>query len=285
MDDRASRCHDGIGQEGVGAVEVVPRLTAGALPLVVGYLPVPLRAPVAGIGGYAAALAAAAVGPSGRGELDRVRLGLQRMSAGLWPGHPLLDRLLPTVRAYALPIEVLDGMLADSRYALRGCRTFDQLVACCDRVAGPPGELALRVLGAGSAEQLALCRYVCTGSALLGRVVMAATDWQTNRRLLPAVELDRFGMTGDDGAAVPAWRRAGVLELQAERARALLESGAPLVATLRGRRRMAVGAHLAYCRAVLASLERDRYRPSAWREPTTVMVGRQWVRSLIRHPG
>src|SRR5207253_1259976 len=72
--------------------------------------------------------------------------------------------------------------------------------------------------------------------------------------------LERFGCDDDDlrrRPATPAFR--ALMAFEVERARGLLDQGAPLVRTLQGRPRLAVAAFVAGGRAALDAIERAGY--------------------------
>ena len=259
------------------------RLVAGALPLATRFLAAPVRAHVCAINRFASSLAVDPPAGEAEGRFDRLESGLAALSAGRRPDLPVLCGLSDIVDAYALPVRVLYAMVAAARaeWGTASYASFAQLAACCHRSAGPRGELALLVLGQATVERVALSRFIGAGTCMLGHVLTAAVDWRAGRRYLPMDELDRFGVAGSD---VNGWR-AALLGLQAERARALLECGAPIVATLRGRQRLAVAAHLARCRATLVALERGGYQVRQWPRPSAASVAGHWARAVVRSAG
>jgi squalene synthase HpnC len=174
-------------------------------------------------------------------ELDRVYDGE--------PEHPIMRRLAPTVHARALPrgpfVRLIDANRRDQRQAAYA--TFDELVDYCDLSANPVGELVLYVFGVATPERIALSDDVCTALQLLEHWQDVHEDWQRGRVYLPAEDLERFGVAA--GETSPA-----LLEFEIERARALLDRGAPLVGTLRGRARLAVAGYVGGGRAGLDAL-------------------------------
>ena len=259
------------------------RLVAGALPLATRFLAAPVRAHVCAINRCASSLAVDPTAAEAEARFDRLESGLAALSAGRRPDLPVLCGLSDIVDAYALPVRVLYAMVAAARaeWGTASYASFAQLAACCHRSADPRGELALLVLGQATVERVALSRFIGAGTCMLGHVLTAAVDWRAGRRYLPMDELDRFGVAGRNVSG----RRAALLGLQAERARALLECGAPMVATLRGRQRLAVAAHLARCRAILAALERGGYQVPQSQRPSGASVLGQWARAVVRSAG
>jgi phytoene/squalene synthetase len=258
------------------------RLVAGTLPLAPRFLAAPARSHLHTLNRFAASLA---VDPLAAGQrFDRLESGLAALSAGRRPDLPVLGGLLETVEAYGLPVQLLYAVVAAARaeWETASYASFEQLAACCHRSADPRGELALLVLGQATVERVALSRFIGAGTRMLGHVLTASDDWRAGRRYLPADELERFGVAGRNS---DARRQAALLGLQAERARALLESGAPLVSTLRGRQRLAAAAHLARCRATLAALERAGYQAQRWRRPSGASALGHWARAVARSAG
>jgi phytoene/squalene synthetase len=258
-------------------------LVPGRLPLATQFLAAPVRSHLRAVNRFAASLAVDPPARDAEDRFDRLESGLAALAAGRRPDLPVLGGLLDIVEAYALPVRVLYAMVAAARseWGTMSYASFAQLAACCHRSADPRGELALLVLGQATEERVALCGFIGAGTRLLGHVLTATVDWRAGRRYLPMDELDRFGVAGRNVSG----RRAALLGLQAERARALLECGAPVVATLRGRQRLAVAAHLARCRAILAALERGGYRVPQWQRPSGAAVLGQWVRAVVRSAG
>lgn len=257
-------------------------LVTGALPLATQFLAAPARSHLRAVNRFAVSLA---VNPAGGAEerFDRLETGMAALAAGQRPDLPALRELRDIVEAYGLPVRALYAMVAAARaeWGTMSHATFAQLAASCHRSANPRGELALLVLGKATEERVALSGFIGAGTCMLGHVLTAAADWPAGRRYLPADEVDRFGAAATDSGP----RRAALLGLQAERARALLASGAPLVATLRGRQRLAVAAHLARCRAVITVLERDGYQVAQWPRPSAASVAGQWARGVVRCAG
>lgn len=262
-------------------------LVAGTLPLAPRFLAAPARYHLHTLNRFAASLAVDPLAADAGHRFDRLESGLAALSAGRRPDLPVLGGLLETVEACALPVRVLYAMVAAARaeWGTVSYASFEQLAACCHRSADPRGELALLVLGQATVERVALSRFIGAGTRMLGHVLTAADDWRAGRRYLPADELDRFGVAAKDPDARRRGRRAALLGLQAERARALLESGAPMVSTLRGRQRLAVAVHLARCRATLAALERAGYEAQGWRRPSGASALGQWARAVVRSAG
>ncbi len=142
-----------------------------------------------------------------------------------------------------------------SRYA-----TFDDLVRYCELSANPVGRIVLYVFGAVSPDRLVLSDQVCTALQLAEHWQDVAEDYRAGRIYLPAEDLARFGVSEADLAA--ATTSAQVRELmtfEVQRARELLDQGAPLIGNLRGAARVAVAGYVAGGRAALAAIKGAGY--------------------------
>jgi squalene synthase HpnC len=172
--------------------------------------------------------------------------------------HPALVRLGPTIEACHLPLEPFERLIEANRrdQSVTRYATFDDLVGYCELSANPIGELVLRIFGVLTPESLALSDRVCTGLQITEHLQDVGEDARRGRVYLPADELARHGCSDDDlvaAAASPALRAVVLAELA--RARDLLDAGAPLAATLRGRVRLAVAGFAAGGHAELDAIE------------------------------
>jgi squalene synthase HpnC len=194
--------------------------------------------------------------------LDWLQAELERAYAHT-AEHPLMQRLARTVEACALPREPFERLIEANRADQRVSRyeTWEQLRGYCALSADPVGEIVLGVFGAATPERVALSDWICTALQLAEHCQDVAEDYLAGRVYLPAEDLDRFGCeieqiaTGVQRGRTPQTLRA-VLAFEAERGRALLDRGAPLLGELRGRERLAVAAFLAGGRAAFDAIER-----------------------------
>jgi squalene synthase HpnC len=211
--------------------------------------------------------------------LDWLERELQRAYDGT-PEHPLMARLAVTVRECTLPREPFERLIEANRADQRVNRyeTWRQLRGYCALSADPVGEIVLGIFGKATPERIALSDSICTALQLAEHCQDVAEDFAAGRVYLPAEDMQRFGATVAELEAAPGGAgRLGeplraVLAFEVQRARMLLDEGAPLVSELRGRERLAVAAFVAGGRAALEAIERARYdvlpgppRASAWR--------------------
>jgi squalene synthase HpnC len=186
-------------------------------------------------------------------HLDWLEAEVDRIYAGAEPEHPLMRRLARSVRALDLPrepfVRLIDANRRDQRQHVYA--TYEELADYCDLSANPVGELVLHVFGAATPERIAQSDAVCTALQLLEHWQDVQEDHANGRIYLPAEDLERFGVAP---GAFEGDAYARLMEFEIARARRLLDEGAPLVGTLRGRARVAVAGYVGGGRAGLDAL-------------------------------
>jgi phytoene/squalene synthetase len=168
---------------------------------------------------------------------DRAAL-LERIERELAaPEHPVMRELVRTAHECALPrgpfLRLIEANRRDqvvTRYD-----TFDELLDYCQLSAAPVGELVLHVFGAATPERIALSDRICAALQVIEHLQDIDEDRARGRVYIGAFDA-------------------------ACRARTLLDDGAPLVRTLRGRARLAVAGFVAGGRVALDTLEGRRRR-------------------------
>jgi squalene synthase HpnC len=217
--------------------------------------------------------------------LDELEADLERVWGGV-PRNPLIARLQPTVAACGLPIEPFRKLVQANRrdQLVDRYETYEDLRRYCELSANPVGELVLRIFGAATPERLALSGKVCTALQLTEHWQDVGEDYGRGRIYVPLEDLRRFGVPEAGlgaSAASPAVR--SLMEFEVQRARELLDEGAPLVRGLSGRAKLAVAAFVAGGRSALEAVERAGYQvlgapPRAGRARRALEA----VRTLIR---
>jgi squalene synthase HpnC len=164
------------------------------------------------------------------------------------PEHELMQRLLPTVRAHAIPPDPFRRLIEANRrdQTVTRYRTFDELVDYCRLSADPVGHLVLYVFDSATPERIALSDRVCTGLQIVEHLQDVAEDLDRGRVYLPLEDMASYGCAVDDLAKRPTpegVRR--VVAFEALRARRLLDEGAPLARMLPWRAGLAVAGFIA----------------------------------------
>ncbi|MFJ3982043.1 squalene synthase HpnC [Streptomyces fungicidicus] len=196
--------------------------------------------------------------------LDAFEADLHRVfdPAGPGPGHPLLRRLRPTVRRHALTPGPFLGLVAANRQdqLVKRYETHDDLLAYCELSANPVGRLVLAVTGTSTPERIRRSDAICTALQIVEHLQDVAEDLGRDRVYLPAADMKRFHVQEADLAAATAGASVRALvAYQAERARELLNEGAPLVGSVHGRLRLLLAGFVAGGRAALRAIAAAEY--------------------------
>jgi squalene synthase HpnC len=175
------------------------------------------------------------------------------------PRHELMQRLQPTVRAHGIPPEPFQRLIEANRrdQAVTRYRTFDELVDYCRLSADPVGHLVLYVFDSASAGRMALSDRICTALQVVEHLQDVAEDLERGRVYLPLEDMESHGCRVEDLSArptPPAVRR--LVAFEAERARTLLDEGAPLARRLPWRAGLAVSGFVSGGRAAIDAMER-----------------------------
>ncbi|MGA5521116.1 squalene synthase HpnC [Streptomyces pseudogriseolus] len=196
--------------------------------------------------------------------LDALEADLHRVfdPAGPSPRHPLLRRLEPTVRRRALTPAPFLGLIAANRQDQLVTRyeTYDDLLAYCELSANPVGRLVLAVTGTATPERVRRSDAICTALQIVEHLQDVAEDLGRDRIYLPAADMKRFHVREADLAAPTAGASVRALvAFQTQRALDLLDEGAPLVGSVRGRLRLLLAGFVAGGRAAVRAIAAADY--------------------------
>jgi phytoene synthase len=190
-----------------------------------------------------------------RGRLEALHADLDAPPGG----DATLVALADARRRFPIPGRALhalvDGGLQDLDQTRYG--SFDELAGYCRKVAGAVGVACVAVYGSADVE-----RAETLGIALQLINIMrdVREDWLLGRVYLPQDELAAFDVSEEDiarGRATPAWR--ALMTFQGERARAYLDEGLRLLATLDTRSAVCVSTFAGLYRATLDRIEATGY--------------------------
>ena len=214
--------------------------------------------------------------------LEGYRAELRRLAAGEPPSTPVFRQVREIIVAYELPFgpfhDLLDAFSQDvvkSRYA-----SFDELMHYCRRSADPVGRLMLYLYGEAREENLSASDAICSALQLINFWQDVEIDFRKDRIYLPQEEMARFGVTEAQIAAQDTgsgWE--ALMRFQIDRARALLQSGAPLAKRLPGRIGLEIRMIVQGGLRILEKLERIRgdvfrHRPELRPPDWPLMLGR-----------
>jgi squalene synthase HpnC len=171
-------------------------------------------------------------------QLSGYGVELDRIEAGQEPGLPLFRALAPVIREHRLPVQLFRDLLSafsqdvtKQRYA-----DFGEVMDYCRRSANPIGRLLLHLYGETAPRSLAHSDGICASLQLINFLQDVQIDYRKGRIYLPQDEMQKLGITeaqiaaGDAGGA---WKR--FMLGQIDRARRMLQAGAPLGRVLKGR--------------------------------------------------
>ena len=179
--------------------------------------------------------------------------------------HPVFMRLRPVIAHYNLPLhlfrDLLDAFAQDvgkDRY-----RDFAELMDYCRRSADPVGRLLLHLFGEATPGNLSRSDAICSALQLINHwqdVGIDAAKGAHGRIYLPQDEMARFGV-GEETILqrVASADFRTLLCFQADRARALMRSGAPLGWDLPGRMGLEIRAIVAGGLCILDKIEAIDY--------------------------
>jgi squalene synthase HpnC len=208
------------------------------------------------------------------GLLDELEADLRRLydsatsgtaSASTWgPTSRHAPRLLAitglraTITDCSIPIQPFLDLIQANRQdqVVSRYETFEDLVGYCRLSANPVGRIVLYVFGQFTDARAEQSDLVCTALQLAEHWQDIGEDYRDGRIYLPQTDLREFQCEEQDLAAehaAPRLRR--LMTFETERAKAMLDQGAPLVGTLRGTARLAVAGYVAGGRAALAAIK------------------------------
>ncbi len=204
--------------------------------------------------------------PDGNACVDAQTDGNARVDAGAdgkhGKVHSIIETLAPTIRACALPIGPFHRLIDANRLdqVKQRCENLQELLDYCDLSANPVGELVLYVFGVATPERIRQSDAVCTGLQLVEHWQDVKEDYLAGRIYLPSEDLVKFGCPEEALGANSASRELrDLLRFECERAHGLLDEGVPLVKSLRGRARLAIGGFVAGGRAALDAIAHASY--------------------------
>jgi squalene synthase HpnC len=210
-----------------------------------------LRRLYLGLGAAAAAQAAAGdgAGVAAPGGAETADPGSPRIS--------VVRALAPVVTECGVPWQPFADLIQANRQdqVVSRYASYEDLLGYCELSANPVGRIVLHVFGASSPSREVLSDRVCSALQLAEHWQDVAEDLQAGRIYLPTEDLDRFGVAEADLAAPAAGPQVrALMAFEVQRARRLLDAGAPLVGNLRGAARVAVAGYVAGGRAALAAI-------------------------------
>jgi squalene synthase HpnC len=163
---------------------------------------------------------------------------LDMLERGEPAGLALFQLLVPMIREWSLPVHLFRDLLSAFIQDVTKTRyeDFGEVMSYCRRSANPVGRLLLHLFQDGDPRSLAYSDGICSALQLINFLQDIPIDYGKGRIYLPADEMRRYGISEDQIAAGDTrgqW--APFMRFQIERARRMLEAGAPLGRVLKGR--------------------------------------------------
>jgi len=178
------------------------------------------------------------------------------------PRSQVITALAATVAQCGIPAQPFLDLIEANRQNQVVSRYpgYADLLGYCDLSANPVGRIVLYVFGQFSPARAVASDRVCTALQLVEHWQDVAEDYRAGRIYLPGEDLARWDVAEVDLAAPRATTALrSLMAFECQRARSLLDAGAPLVGSLRGWARVAVAGYVAGGRAALAAIEAARY--------------------------
>lgn len=171
--------------------------------------------------------------------LDDYETRLQRLLAGSPGSNPVFIALADVIKRHALPIGLFQDLLSafsqdvtKQRYA-----NYDEVMDYCRRSANPVGRLLLYLYNQAEAENLLLSDQICTALQLINFLQDLYQDYDEHNRIyLPQDEMRKYQI--NEAALqnrISNTAMQNLIQLQIQRAKALLLAGTPLGNKLAGR--------------------------------------------------
>lgn len=214
--------------------------------------------------------------------LDAYRTALDDIERGETPTDAVFGPLADVVRAHAIPLapfrDLLSAFAQDvekRRYA-----NFGEVMDYCRRSANPVGRLVLQLYGDHDPRHLAYSDAICSSLQLINFLQDIAVDYRKGRIYLPQDELaahhvDELQIAQGDSRGL--WHM--MMYKQIERARKLLQAGAPLGRALKGRLGLELRMTIRGGETILRKLHAD---PASVFHNRPVLTKRDWIFMLAR---
>jgi squalene synthase HpnC len=178
------------------------------------------------------------------------------------PDLQAIRDLKRTVDDCAIPAQPFYDLIQANRQDQLVTRydTYQELADYCKLSANPVGQVVLYIMRAATPDRIQASDNICTALQIIEHSQDVAEDLANGRIYLPRQDMDRYQVTEADLAAKAAGKHVrDLIKFEADRAKQLLDDGAPLVGTLKGMARLAIAGYVAGGRATLKAIEDSGY--------------------------
>lgn len=193
--------------------------------------------------------------------LDGFRKELDGIAAGRPPQSPFFQTLAAMIEEWQLPLQpfydLLDAFSQDvvkTRYA-----NFGEVMEYCRRSANPVGRLLLHLYGEATPRNIGYSDAICSSLQIINFLQDVEVDYKKDRIYFPQDEMAKYRITEQQiarGDASGMW--STFMQFEIERARKLLQSGAPLGLVLKGRIGLEMRTIIAGGETILRKLHKAR---------------------------
>ncbi|MGX8882900.1 squalene synthase HpnC [Methylovorus sp. SPW-M1] len=193
--------------------------------------------------------------------LDGFKQELDLIAQGNTPNTAFFVTLADTIKRHALPLQpfydLLDAFSQDvvkSRY-----ENFGEVMDYCRRSANPVGRLLLHLYQAATPRNIGLSDAICSSLQLINFLQDVEIDYKKDRIYFPLDEMRKYRIEEKQIANADSSGTWGLfMEFQINRARRLLQSGAPLGKALSGRTGLEMRTIIAGGERILQKLHKSR---------------------------
>lgn len=215
-------------------------------------------------------------------SLNTFKRELDAITTNVKPETDLFVALQSMIAAKKLPLEpfydLLDAFSQDvvkSRY-----ENFGEVMDYCRRSANPVGRLMLHLYGEATPRNIGLADAICSALQIINFLQDVEIDYRKDRIYFPMDEMRKYHITEDQiGNKDTSGNWALFMEFQINRARRLLQSGAPLGLVLKGRIGLEMRTIIAGGERILQKLHQSRGDMFSQRP---VLKKSDWVYMLYR---
>ena len=214
--------------------------------------------------------------------LSAYEAALDRIEAGVPMEDRIFANIAETARRHALKLQPLRDLLSAFKQDVVTTRyqKLEELLDYCRRSANPVGRLLLHLYGQATPRNIGLSDAICSALQIINFLQDVAIDYRKNRVYFPQDEMRKYRIEERQiaaGDASGAW--GAFMEFELERARRLLQSGAPLGLALPGRIGLEMRSIIAGGERILHKLYKSRGDMFSQRP---VLKPRDWVYIFYR---
>jgi squalene synthase HpnC len=217
--------------------------------------------------------------------LDELEADVRRIYQGQEPDLKAIRDLGRAVADCGIPAQPFYDLIQANRQdqLVSRYQTYRDLEGYCRLSANPVGQVVLYIMDAATPERIRASDSICTALQIIEHSQDVAEDLANGRIYLPRQDMDAYQVTEADLAEATAGRRVrDLVRFEADRARQLLDDGAPLIGTLKGMARLAIAGYVAGGRATLKAIEAGGYdvlrsTPRPGKTDTVVMMARCYI--------